>query len=628
MTDIHTDLAALSAEQRELLELLLQQQGVDAVRSLAIPRVGGSTAPLSSAQRRLWLTEQLVAGSADPNPHIIHHVFRVTGTFDAGALGRALTALTARHEILRTTYGLVDGEPAQLIAAVAAAHHVDVRDLRDQPAGERARDAEQLVAAEVRRAFDLARGPMVRALALRLEDDAWCVTLTAHLMVADGLSDGLLLTELRTLYAAELAGQPAALPALAVQYGDFARWQPGALAAVRDEELRYWRERLRGAPARLPLPADRPPPALPSFRGAFLSFALSPELSEQLRALCREHGVTPFMAFVAALQALLRDYARADDVVVATTVSARARAELEPQLGSFANVLMLRTSFVGAPNWVELLERVRETLIGAVAHQDTAIEEVLAALTFDPTIHSAPQLQVMVVLHEHTAEQDFALPAARVESLPVDRGGALYELYLRMANVGDAFAGTLEFSTDLFDAATVELLLADLGAVIAAMVGDPYATAAGERDSLLAGRAAPAAAVAPRRVAIPGAASLQSEAERALAAIWREALHLDHVGIDDSFFELGGRSLQLVLVSNRVQEAFGRVVPIVALFEHPTIRTLAAYLAASATGADGATATVDAELDRAAARRSARQRRVAAGRDRRAGGDDDEGGDD
>jgi acyl carrier protein len=621
VTSQSADLGALSADQRELLELLLRQQGVEATRALAIPRVAARDAPLSSAQRRLWLTEQLVAGSPHPNPHIIHHVFRVRGTLDVGALDRALAALAARHEIVRTTYTVVDGEPRQIVAAEAAPAAVVAADVRGLEPGAREREAEARVAAEVRRPFELSTGPLVRVLALQLGDDEWRVAVTLHLMVADGLSDGLLLAELRALYAREL-GTDDALPALAVQYGDYARWQPGALAVVHDEELAYWRERLRGAPARLALPADRTAPAVPTFRGSFLPFALPGELSDRLRALCRKHGVTPFMAFVAALQALLHGYSGQDDLVVATTVSTRPRAELEPQLGSFANVLMLRTSFVGGPNWSELLERVRETAIGAVAHQETPVEDVLTALLLDPTIGSAPQLQVMVVLHEHTAEHDFALPGARVESLPVDRGGALYELYLRMADVDEGFTGSLEFGADVFDAPTVERMLADLATVIERMVAEPGTAADGVPTSPLAGRLPQRTVAAAARVAPDAAvAAPRSESEHAIAAIWREVLGLEVVGIDESFFELGGRSLQLVLVSNRVQERFGRVVPIVALFEHPTVRALAAYLA----GDDRVAASVGAEIERAAARRAARQRRASV---RERGDGRDEGSDD
>lgn len=621
MTDVHEQLGALTDEQRQLLDLLLQQEGVDVAQAVAIPRTVATDAPLSSAQRRLWLTEQLVNGSLHPNPHILHHVFRVRGDLDSAALEGALRLLAQRHEIVRTVYTVVDGEPRQAVEA-AKPGQVMVRDLRAMPDTERGAAADAIVAEAVRRPFDLSETPLLRVELLRLGDDEAILALTAHLMIADGLSDGLLLQDLRDLYSVA-RGDASPIPDLPVQYADYARWQADAIERARARDLEYWLARLRGAPARQALPTDRALPTVPTFRGSFVPFDLAADVSAALRARCREAGVTPFMAFVAALQVLLHTYSGQEDVVVATTVSSRGRPELERLLGSFANVLMLRTVLAGEPSWRDVLALARETAIGAVGHQDLPIEDVLGALMLDGAGGAAPQLQVMVVLHEHSAETDFALAGLRVESIPVDRGGALYELYLRVTTTGDLFGGSLEYSSDLFDRGTALRIAEDLRVVLSRLAAGLDLPALAELDSPLVGRA-PAASKPLARSVSPGGSTPLSGAERRVADIWCEVLRLEAVGRDESFFELGGRSLQLVLVNNLLKDAFGRALPIVTLFEHPTVRALAAFLSGSPTAA----LSVQAEVERANARRAARGRRAAVhrgetGTRQDAGGDDD-----
>ena len=270
----------LSDEQRELLKLLLEQEGMDVTESLAFPRrPPGAAAPLSYAQRRLWFTDQLAAKIGVKNPNNNPHAWRLLGALNVSALEQSFGELTRRHEILRTTCEIEDGEPRQVVTPPSP-FTLPLLDLGHLAQWEREATVRQHAAEEAHYSFNLQSGPLLRATLLRLSQIEHVLLLTTHFFVADGTSEGILLDELSALYRAFAADISPPLAELPIQYADFTLWQREWFHGdVRDRQLAYWKEQLRGSPARLNLMTDRLRPAEPTFNGAWLSFAFPVELS-------------------------------------------------------------------------------------------------------------------------------------------------------------------------------------------------------------------------------------------------------------------------------------------------------------------------------------------------------------
>ncbi|MFL6209204.1 MAG: amino acid adenylation domain-containing protein, partial [Pyrinomonadaceae bacterium] len=323
--------------------------------------------PLSFAQQRLWFLDQL-----EPNNPLynIPVVIRLEGQLDADALKQSLSEVVRRHESLRTTFTALSKEPAQIVSAAAELTVVGV-DLSALPVVERAAEVQRLSHAEAQEPFDLTTGPLLRATLLRLSAEEHVLLLTMHHIISDGWSMRVLAREVAALYAAFRQGQASPLKELAIQYADYAVWQREWLQGpALEAQLDYWRERLAAAPPVLELPTDRPRPAQPRFAGASVPVNLPARLTEDLKSFSRRAGVTPFMTLLAAWQVLLARYTGQTDIAVGTPVANRQQRELEGLIGFFINTLVLRTDLSGDPTFSELLGRVRETALGAYAHQD------------------------------------------------------------------------------------------------------------------------------------------------------------------------------------------------------------------------------------------------------------------
>ncbi|RIV41496.1 non-ribosomal peptide synthetase [Micromonospora radicis] len=508
--------AQLDERRRLLLERLRRQRRAQPATITARP-AGAERIPLSRAQEQLWFLAQLAP--AEPTYNLVQASW-LTGELDTGALRRALDEVVRRHEALRTVLETVDGTAYQRVRPPAPAE-LAVDDVSDLPAGRRRPAALALLQdREVHRPFDLAAGPLFRARLVRLGPTEHALAVAVHHIVVDGWSMGLLVRELAAAYAAYRRGGVPELAPVPLQYPDFARWQREHTAEL-DDHLRYWADRLADLPT-LDLPTDRPRPATASFRGAMLDHPLDPQLHAGTQALAKETGASPFMVLVAGFGALLARYTGADDLAVGTTFSGRSRPELEPVVGFFANMGVLRLDTSGDPSFVTLVDRARDTCLGAWEHQDAPFERVVQRLAPPRDPSRNPLFQVAVQLLDGSTWGGPALPGT--DSAPVDLrlDRSRFDLMVSLVDHGDRYSVLTEYSTDLFDQQRVRTMLEHLARLLDAGLTDPATPlsrlpmlAGTERDRVLALGAGPRRETAPATVY----QLVRAQAERTPAAV-------------------------------------------------------------------------------------------------------------
>ena len=429
-----------------------------------IPRDG--PLPLSFAQQRLWFLAQMEGVSAAYN---VPGALRLSGRLDRAALRRALDRIVERHEMLRTTFVTVSGEPRQRINAATgfALREHDLRGLSD--ANEQLAD---LMREEAGAVFDLAAGPLIRGRLIQLHDDEHVLLITMHHIVSDAWSIGVLIRELNTLYGAFCAGNADPLPALSIQHADYAAWQRQWLAGeVWQEQSDYWRRTLAGAPALLELPTDRPRPAQQDYTGGTVELAFDAELTAQLKALGQRHGTTLFMTLLAAWSVVLSRLSGQKDLVIGSPVANRAQLETEPLIGFFVNSLALRMDLSGDPTLGELLQRVKRQVLDAQRYQQLPFEQVVEIVEPPRSLAHTPVFQVMFSWQEQ-GSGDFALEGLQATVLRPPRGLSKFDLELDLSTAGDGIAGGFDYATALFDAATIQRQAGYLHRVVAAMVAD------------------------------------------------------------------------------------------------------------------------------------------------------------
>ncbi|MBZ4422898.1 condensation domain-containing protein, partial [Myxococcus sp. RHSTA-1-4] len=425
--------------------------------------------PLSPAQERLWFLEQLTPGSA------VYHLpvgLRLDGRLDVAALQASLHALVQRHESLRTVFHSDEGAPSQSIL-LAGRTRLEREDLSGLPEAQREAEALRRARDEARRPFDLARGPVLRALLLRLGEERHVLVLTVHHLVSDGTSMGVLARELAALYAAHASGREAHLPPAPARYVDHAAAQRARLERGElDGQLEYWKH-LHGAPPLLELPTDAPRPALESHRGARHAFQLDAGLWSQVQALARREGTTPFSVLLTAYQVLLSRLSGQTDVCVGTPVAGRGRAGQADVIGLFVNTLAFRAEMSGAPSFLGLLSQVRERVLGALAHQDVPFERVVEAVQPVRSQSHAPLFQAMLVLQDDPALA-LELEGLRWERLDVDTGASMFDLTLFLFEGREgALDASFEYATDLFGASTVARVAGHFRTLLHAAVTTP-----------------------------------------------------------------------------------------------------------------------------------------------------------
>ncbi|MFB1479128.1 non-ribosomal peptide synthase/polyketide synthase, partial [Corallococcus sp. RDP092CA] len=442
----------------------------DATKAAVLaPGPRGATQPLSFAQQRLWFLDRLEQGSA---LYSIPGAVRLDGALDAESLRRSLEEIVRRHESLRTTFHEENGEAVQLIHP-AKAFELPVVDLTGFPEASREAEARRCVDEEAVRPFDLGAGPLVRARLLKLGEAKHVLLVTMHHIVSDGWSMGVLVREVAALYDAFRAGRGSPLPELRVQYADFAQWQrEWLLGGVLEKQVGYWKQRLAGAPALLELPTDFARPAAQTYRGATVPVKVGAELSRALGALAKQEGVTPYMLLLAAFQVLLGRYSGQEDLSVGSPITGRTRAETEGLIGFFVNTLVLRTNLEGNPSFRALLAQVKETTLGAYAHQDVPFEKLVEELQPQRSLSHAPLFQVMFVLQQDVLPH-FRLPGVELSPYEVESKTAKFDLTLYLTETANGLEGTLEYNTDLFEAATARRMTEHLRGLLESLVSNP-----------------------------------------------------------------------------------------------------------------------------------------------------------
>jgi amino acid adenylation domain-containing protein len=436
------------------------------------PAPRGGDLPLSFVQQRLWFLDQLSPGSAAYN---IPFPFRISGLLDLRALERSIEDVIGRHEILRTVFPNVDGQPVQKVCPPST-FSIPVVDLSQLPGEEREGRARRLADEEIRRSFDVCSGPLMRAVLLRFDEAEHVIVVTFHHIIFDGWSMGLFLHEVASHYEAHSAGRAPVLPELPIQYADFAYWQrQRLLGSVMGNQLNYWTQKLAGDLPVVELPTDRPRPQTQSFRGAHLRLRLPPELSEALKALSRKQGTTLFMTLLSALQFLLQRYSGQDDIIVGSPIASRQRIETENLIGCFLNTLVLRTDLSGDPTFEELLGRVREVTLGAYAHQELPFEQVVDALRPGLPSGQASLFRVWFTYQNTPRSQGQRITDLTLSTYDTDPKVAQFDLVLQIANADEGLSAILTYATDLFDRATVERIWRHFQTLLEGIVARPNA---------------------------------------------------------------------------------------------------------------------------------------------------------
>ncbi len=396
---------------------------------------------------------------------------RFTGALNIPVLEQTFNAIVHRHETLRTTFALIEGELTQVIAASLQLSMTTI-DLQTIPLEKREAIVQQRAIAESQAPFNLTTGPLIRVTLLQLEATDYVLLLTLHHIVADGWSIGVLLRELSALYTAFCAGKPSPLPALPIQYADFAHWQRDYLqGAVLESQLAYWRQQLADLPT-LELPTDRSRPPIPSYQGATAQLTLSADLTAALEALSHQEGVTLFMTLLAAFQSLMMRYTGQDDVVVGTPIANRNRSDIEGLIGFFVNSLVLRTDLSGEPTFRNLLKRVQENALAAYAHQDLPFEKLVEALKPTRDLSRNPLFQVVFAL-QNTPIAALELPEVTLAPLDIEAGTTRFDLEFHCFQHQGHLHCTAIYSTDLFDATTIERLLGHFQTLLEGIVANP-----------------------------------------------------------------------------------------------------------------------------------------------------------
>ncbi|HLK54917.1 MAG TPA: amino acid adenylation domain-containing protein [Chthonomonadaceae bacterium] len=475
LSDLHIDIPMRTLFERptiaglvEAIEAANPTQS-DHARTPLVPVTRDRALPLSFAQQRLWFIDQLESARTT---YLVPLVLRLRGALHVETLRRVLETIVARHEVLRTLFPRLEGDPIQRIAAQAELR-LSVFDLSKLPPAIRGPEADRRITEEARVPFSLADGPLIRCLLVRMDAEEHRLVVVMHHIITDGWSQGVFLQELTALYNAFSMDAPSPLPALPIQYADYAVWQREWLRGeALERQLSYWKEHLSGAPALLELPTDHPRPPVQTFQGASQHRKLSAQLTQQIKALAQREGSTLFMTLLSAFYVLLARYSGQEDIVVGTPIANRTRAEVEGLIGFFVNTLALRGDLSGDPSFRDLLDRVRRVALSAYAHQDLPFEKLVEELSPTRTLSYSPIFQAMFAL-QNMPNRNHAPGALQIEEMEIESVAAKFDLSLIATESASGLNLTLEYSTDLFQTDRMERMLAHFQNLLQSIVTEP-----------------------------------------------------------------------------------------------------------------------------------------------------------
>ncbi|NMG06764.1 non-ribosomal peptide synthetase [Brasilonema sp. UFV-L1] len=473
MSDFSQQIADLSPEQRMLFEKRLKQKGLSHLKTLETSKIEISKRkdhnelPLSFAQQRLWFFQQL---NPDNSAYNVSSALRLEGQLNVGLLEKVFTEIVRRHETLRTTFLTnSEGQPVQVVGS-AYSVTLPIIDLKEAPYKEQ--EVQRLAIAEAQRPFDLTK-LLLRITLLQLQKTEYVLLLTIHHIISDRWSMGVFVREMKVLYEAFSSEQPSPLPQLPIQYADWAIWQRQYLQGeVLKAQMAYWKKQLANLPI-LELPTDRPRSAIATYQGAKQSFELSKTLSNALKALSAQEGVTLFTLLLAVFKVLLYKYTNQHNIVVGTDIANRNRVETEGLIGFLINTLVLRTNLSGNPTFLELLDRVRKVTLGAYDHQDLSFDKLVDVLNPERNLSQmVPLYQVKFDLQLAQVEA-LELSDLTVSPLAFDNRTAKFELRFNLWETEQGIKGLVEYSTDLFDITTITRMVEHFQTLLKGIVASP-----------------------------------------------------------------------------------------------------------------------------------------------------------
>lgn len=551
-------IATLSANKRELFELLLQEKGLNLSWIQTIPhRQNVQRSPLSFAQTRIW--SKIINNTISVNN--ISIAIRIIGILNTAALEESMNTIIQRHEVLRTSFQDENGCAMQIIHANAD-FKLSILDCTAVASDEL--QIQNLLRAEAEKQFNLAESPLMRGSLVKISERQHFLLLTLHPLVADFYSLGILLREIATLYEAFCNQKPSPLPSLPIQYADFARWQRLSLQGkILEQELLYWKQQLDGYCTLLHLPTNRKQPTTQNSRAGKQSLEIPLTLTHSIRWLCRAEGVTLFITLLTVFFILLYQYSDKKDILVASPFANRNRREVTGLIGSFASLLGLRIELSGNPTFREMLSRVRALVAEAYAHQDLSLEQVVDFLNLS---HGRLTPQVMFAIKKIPLLQPEQIPGLTISFLELDSETTNFDLVL-LVEEGEKLKAVLKYRAELFDEQTISEMLERFQILLEKIIANPMQTL-----SELLGRI--------ENTELQGEIKRDEEAsadnlERELVKIWEEILGVESVGVKDNFFELGGDSLLAVRLFSQIREKFNRNLPLATLFQAPTVELLA-----------------------------------------------------
>ncbi len=470
-----TNWLELSPEKSALLEALLREKNATSSADRNIrQRAHHDSASASFFQQRLWFLDKMLPDSPVYNIPVKAHI---SGTLDVEILNRSINAVIQRHEILRTTFATHEGKPVQVINPEMYCT-MPVTDLRETGNAVRQARATEITEQEAQQAFDLEKGPLLRCTLLRLQDNEYFWLVTLHHIICGAWSVTLFFREVSAHYRAYTEGRTSPLPELSIQYGDFSEWQHQQLQNnFLDKQLSYWKQKLGGSLPVLQLPTDHPRPAVSTGRGAFCSLILPEALATEIKNLSTAEGVTQFMYLLAVFKVLLFRYTNQRDILVGIPISGRQQTELEPLIGCFVNTLVMRTKPSDRQSFRDFLKQVRETALEAYSHQNVPFEHLVETLQPERTVSYNPLFQAMFLLHGEAADmswsESLSLPQTETGLSIVRNNSSKVDLTLEIEKVDDGLLCIAEYSTDLFDEATINRFLNHYQALLESIVSEP-----------------------------------------------------------------------------------------------------------------------------------------------------------